>query len=93
MYIQITWTSKCFAETYGCFLPRTEAIISYLPLSHIAAQVHVGPAHLSVNTDLLHIPSLCLHLQMLDLYLQIHIGGTTYFAQPDALKVHPNAFG
>ena len=41
LFDQITWTSKCFAGTYGCFLPGVETIISYLPLSHIAAQV--GP--------------------------------------------------
>ena len=38
------------------------SVVSYLPLSHIAAQ-------------------------MLDIYIQITIGGTTFFAQPDALKV------
>ena len=28
---------------------------------------------------------------MLDMFLQIHLGGATYFAQPDAFKVH-NAY-
>ncbi len=37
-------------------------VVSYLPLSHIAAQ-------------------------LFDIYLPICLGGTTYFAQPDALKV------
>ena len=57
----ITWSCKCFADTYGCFVPGTEKIVSYLPLSHIAGQ-------------------------MLDTFLQIHLGGATYFAQPDAFK-------
>ena len=39
-----------------------DVLISYLPLSHVAAQ-------------------------LLDIYVPILCGGTTYFAQPDALKV------
>ena len=35
---QITWSCKCFADTYGCFVPGIEKIVSYLPLSHIAGQ-------------------------------------------------------
>ena len=35
---QITWSCKCFADTYGCFIPGIEKIVSYLPLSHIAGQ-------------------------------------------------------
>ena len=37
-------------------------MVSYLPLSHIAAQ-------------------------MLDIFVLMAFGGTTFFAQPDALKV------
>lgn len=43
-----------------------EALISYLPLSHAAAQVN-------------------------DMWLCMKFAGTTYFAEPDALKVQlPN---
>ena len=38
------------------------SVVSYLPLSHIAAQ-------------------------MLDIFVLMAFGGTTFFAQPDALKV------
>jgi long-chain-fatty-acid--CoA ligase ACSBG len=41
--------------------PFYERFVSYLPLSHIAAQ-------------------------SVDIYCSIYIGGTTYFAQPDAFK-------
>jgi long-chain-fatty-acid--CoA ligase ACSBG len=37
-------------------------VVSYLPLSHIAAQ-------------------------MVDIWVTMKVGGATYFAQPDALKV------
>lgn len=37
-------------------------VVSYLPLSHIAAQ-------------------------MVDIWITMRVGGATYFAQPDALKV------
>ncbi|XP_078280110.1 long-chain-fatty-acid--CoA ligase ACSBG2 [Rhinoraja longicauda] len=74
----LTWTADV-AGTMVNLRPASEsqeAIISYLPLSHIAAQ-------------------------MIDIWLSVKFGGTTYFAQPDALKgslvttmreVRPTAF-
>uniref|UniRef100_UPI00398F2CDB long-chain-fatty-acid--CoA ligase ACSBG2 isoform X1 n=2 Tax=Pristiophorus japonicus TaxID=55135 RepID=UPI00398F2CDB len=74
----LTWTAYA-AGNMVKLQPATESqesIISYLPLSHIAAQ-------------------------MIDIWLSIKFGGTTYFAQPDALKgslvntmkeVRPTAF-
>ncbi|XP_048449271.1 long-chain-fatty-acid--CoA ligase ACSBG2-like, partial [Rhincodon typus] len=74
----LTWTAYA-AGNMVQLRPATEsqeAIVSYLPLSHIAAQ-------------------------MIDIWLSIMFGGTTYFAQPDALKgslvttmreVRPTAF-
>lgn len=50
-------TSRMAKMEYG-----VHKVVSYLPLSHIAAQV-------------------------MDLYAPIALAGTTYFAQPDALKV------
>ncbi|XP_038632592.1 long-chain-fatty-acid--CoA ligase ACSBG2 isoform X2 [Scyliorhinus canicula] len=74
----LTWTAYSAGNMVN-LRPATEsqeAIVSYLPLSHIAAQ-------------------------MIDIWLSIKFGGTTYFAQPDALKgslvttmkeVRPTAF-
>ncbi|XP_078054539.1 long-chain-fatty-acid--CoA ligase ACSBG2 isoform X1 [Mustelus asterias] len=74
----LTWTAHAAGNMVN-LRPATEsqeAIVSYLPLSHIAAQ-------------------------MIDIWLSIKFGGTTYFAQPDALKgslvttmkeVRPTAF-
>ncbi|XP_067824331.1 long-chain-fatty-acid--CoA ligase ACSBG2 isoform X2 [Heptranchias perlo] len=74
----LTWTAYVAGKVVR-LRPATESqesIISYLPLSHIAAQ-------------------------MIDIWLSIKFGGTTYFAQPDALKgslvntmkeVRPTAF-
>ncbi|XP_069482568.1 long-chain-fatty-acid--CoA ligase ACSBG2-like [Ambystoma mexicanum] len=55
----ITWNTKRFGEAFG--MQAQEIGVSYLPLSHIAAQV-------------------------LDIWAPICFGGTTYFANPDALK-------
>lgn len=74
----LTWTADVAGNMVN-LRPATESqecIVSYLPLSHIAAQ-------------------------MIDIWLSIKFGGTTYFAQPDALKgslvntmreVRPTAF-
>ncbi|XP_069784019.1 long-chain-fatty-acid--CoA ligase ACSBG2 isoform X2 [Narcine bancroftii] len=74
----LTWTASTAGHVVN-LQPATanqESIISYLPLSHIAAQ-------------------------MIDIWLSMKFGGTTYFAQPDALKgslvntmreVRPTAF-
>ncbi|XP_030594325.1 long-chain-fatty-acid--CoA ligase ACSBG2-like isoform X2 [Archocentrus centrarchus] len=71
----ITWTARM-----GCAMLKAkggeEVLVSYLPLSHIAAQ-------------------------MVDVYICMSFAGTTYFAEPDALKgslintlkeVHPTCF-
>uniref|UniRef100_A0A4W3IGX2 long-chain-fatty-acid--CoA ligase n=2 Tax=Callorhinchus milii TaxID=7868 RepID=A0A4W3IGX2_CALMI len=58
----ITWTSYCAGKMVGAdILGEHERIVSYLPLSHIAAQ-------------------------MFDLWIPIRYGGTTFFADADALK-------
>jgi len=57
----MTWTahtaSSMINANYG-----VEVLVSYLPLSHVAAQ-------------------------MVDIWVCMSFGGTTYFAEPDALKV------
>ncbi|XP_027706937.1 long-chain-fatty-acid--CoA ligase ACSBG2 isoform X2 [Vombatus ursinus] len=74
----ITWTASMATSSLTLNSPpeQQEIVVSYLPLSHVAAQ-------------------------MMDLWLPMKIGGTTYFAQPDALKgtlsttlreVRPTAF-
>jgi len=71
----ITWTALS-TSIYFNMTPGKEQIVSYLPLSHIAAQ-------------------------LADIYMSVVNAGTTYFAQPDALKgslggtlkeVRPTAF-
>uniref|UniRef100_A0A8C5HT89 long-chain-fatty-acid--CoA ligase n=1 Tax=Gouania willdenowi TaxID=441366 RepID=A0A8C5HT89_GOUWI len=56
----LTWTARTSAallsNSYG-----VEVLVSYLPLSHIAAQ-------------------------MIDIWVSMSFAGTTYFAEPDALK-------
>ena len=63
---QITWTAHAMQDELRRQCPGIKygeaCIVSYLPLSHIAAQ-------------------------LLDMYCAAAIGGTAYFAQPDALKV------
>ncbi|XP_041465614.1 long-chain-fatty-acid--CoA ligase ACSBG2-like isoform X2 [Lytechinus variegatus] len=55
-----TWISeRCLSQVDIPF--GTHRVVSYLPLSHVAAQVF-------------------------DIYFPLHLAGTTYFAQPDALK-------
>ncbi|XP_030048666.1 long-chain-fatty-acid--CoA ligase ACSBG2 isoform X2 [Microcaecilia unicolor] len=55
----LTWSIRTFGNMMG--LGEDEVVVSYLPLSHIAAQVY-------------------------DLWMTMIFGGTTYFAEPDALK-------
>ncbi|XP_069482870.1 long-chain-fatty-acid--CoA ligase ACSBG2-like isoform X2 [Ambystoma mexicanum] len=55
----LTWVVKRAGEMLG--LGEQEVLVSYLPLSHIAAQV-------------------------VDIWIPMYFGGTTYFADPDALK-------
>ncbi|KAK0147002.1 Long-chain-fatty-acid--CoA ligase ACSBG2 [Merluccius polli] len=74
----LTWTAGATCRHVGLTdaTLTQEAVVSYLPLSHIAAQ-------------------------MVDLWVPMKVGGTTHFAQPDALKgslvntlkeVRPTAF-
>ncbi|KAJ3603489.1 hypothetical protein NHX12_028234 [Muraenolepis orangiensis] len=56
----LTWTSTAAGQMTGLIYGE-EVVVSYLPLSHVAAQVN-------------------------DMWLCIKYAGTTYFAQPDALK-------
>ncbi|XP_072037925.1 long-chain-fatty-acid--CoA ligase ACSBG2-like isoform X2 [Amphiura filiformis] len=71
----LTWTAQMAAKASKLAL-GSAVIVSYLPLSHIAAQIF-------------------------DIYLPLCLAGSTYFAQPDALKgslvgtlkeVRPTAF-
>nr|XP_033814310.1 long-chain-fatty-acid--CoA ligase ACSBG2-like [Geotrypetes seraphini] len=55
----VTWTLRTAGNMQD--LGEDEVVVSYLPLSHIAAQAY-------------------------DLWLPMIFGGTTYFAEPDALK-------
>ncbi|XP_078533297.1 long-chain-fatty-acid--CoA ligase ACSBG2-like [Lissotriton helveticus] len=55
----ITWLIKMFCKQSG--LQEKQIVVSYLPLSHVAAQ-------------------------FFDIWLSIYLGGTTYFANKDALK-------
>lgn len=61
---QLTWTAYSTSKHVNLTAASQaqEVVVSYLPLSHIAAQ-------------------------MVDIWITMKIGGVTYFAQPDALKV------
>lgn len=59
--MQLTWTAR-MALTVADIQPAGEVVVSYLPLSHVAAQ-------------------------MFDMWMCASLGLTTYFADPDALKV------
>ncbi|KAK9519559.1 hypothetical protein VZT92_022282 [Zoarces viviparus] len=74
----ITWTALSTCRHVGLTdaTRSQELVVSYLPLSHVAAQ-------------------------MVDIWVSMRVGGTTHFAQPDALKgslvdtlkeVRPTAF-
>ncbi|KAI4901675.1 hypothetical protein NFI96_008119 [Prochilodus magdalenae] len=56
----ITWISNAAGRVAGVIVGE-ESVVSYLPLSHVAAQVN-------------------------DLWISMSFAGTTYFAEPDALK-------
>ncbi|ELK29824.1 Long-chain-fatty-acid--CoA ligase ACSBG2 [Myotis davidii] len=60
----ITWLAGTVAKDLKltCASEKQEVVVSYLPLSHIAAL-------------------------MMDIWLPMKVGGCTYFAQPDALKL------
>lgn len=59
--VQLTWTAH-MALTKVNINYAEEVVVSYLPLSHVAAQ-------------------------MFDIWMCIGFALTTYFAEPDALKV------
>lgn len=59
--VQITWISSAAGAVPG-LKQGEEVLVSYLPLSHVAAQVN-------------------------DIWVCMKFVGTTYFADPDALKV------
>ncbi|RXM91420.1 Long-chain-fatty-acid--CoA ligase ACSBG2 [Acipenser ruthenus] len=72
----LTWTAEAAGKTANLENGTEKCIISYLPLSHIAAQ-------------------------LIDIWISMRFGATTYFAEPDALKgslvntmreVRPTAF-
>lgn len=56
----LVWDALTLAEKYGA-KQGCEVLISYLPLSHVAAQI-------------------------MDIYISMTVGATTYFAEKDALK-------
>lgn len=58
---QVTWTANA-AGTLLTLNMGEDSVVTYLPLSHVAAQVN-------------------------DMWICLKFAGTTYFAQPDALKV------
>lgn len=61
MPFQVTWIANATGTSLNLNY-REDSLVSYLPLSHVAAQVN-------------------------DLWISMRFAGTTYFAQPDALKV------
>ena len=81
----LTWISHVVA-THLEVREGRDTFLSYLPMSHVAAQVCF-----SVPVDFVVIThDFCFLFpfwQIIDLYCPLSIGGTVYFAQPDALKV------
>ncbi len=80
----LTWTAGVCAHLYQ--LTYEDHMISYLPLSHIAAQMMVGiraciPFKESQWKLFLYC---CRYFQ--DIHAPLHTGLTIHFAQPDALK-------
>ncbi|XP_067888550.1 long-chain-fatty-acid--CoA ligase ACSBG2-like isoform X2 [Heterodontus francisci] len=72
----LTWTAKAAGKVAGITSEVPERVVSFLPMSHIAAQI-------------------------MDIWIPMKFGATTYFAKPDALKgtlvntmreVQPTAF-
>lgn len=58
---QITWISNAAGSLISLKMGE-DSVVSYLPLSHVAAQVN-------------------------DMWICMRFAASTYFAQPDALKV------
>ena len=48
-FMQLTWTANCLRETYGKLEFGNEHGVSYLPLSHMAAQVS-GESHFDLSS-------------------------------------------
>lgn len=59
--VQLTWTARTALNMVDLNCAE-EVVVSYLPLSHVAAQ-------------------------MFDMWMCVRFALTTYFAEPDALKV------
>lgn len=59
--MQLTWTAHAGGSAVNLVYGE-ESVVSYLPLSHVAAQLN-------------------------DLWICMKFAATTYFAEPDALKV------
>lgn len=78
----LTWDAVAIGA-YLDIIPGWEDVVSYLPLSHVAAQVSSCDYNPHVQ-GLMHC-TYC--LQIVDLYITITFGVTVHFAQPDALKV------
>ena len=43
--------------------------------------------HLNLNYLYYYVTTMCILLQLTDMFLPVAVGGTVHFAQPDALKV------